>query len=69
MRCVWCGKEIRFEPGRGWVHAEGGAYVLRCPECGWTGAPYPAPERCPRCGSPRLRDDHRALPNFAEERR
>jgi DNA-directed RNA polymerase subunit RPC12/RpoP len=59
--CIWCGEPLRFVPGRGWVHEEGGSYVMRCRQCGWKGAPYPSPAQCPRCGSEGLRDDHCAL--------
>jgi ribosomal protein S27E len=59
--CHWCGEPLRFT-ARGWVHAEGGMYVMRCPDCGWSGAPYPSPVRCPKCASSAVRDDHCALP-------
>lgn len=62
MKCMWCKQELRFT-GRGWVHAEGGTYMMRCPDCGWRGAPYPSPTACPRCGSRNVRDDHAALPD------
>lgn len=60
--CRWCGEPLCFRPGRGWTHAEGGVYVVRCESCGWRGAPYPSPITCPRCGSKDVRDDHCALP-------
>lgn len=63
-KCVWCGAPLRFEPGRGWVHPEGGGYVVRCGRCGWKGAPHPSPRRCPRCGGP-VWDDHCALPRMS----
>ncbi|HWO72712.1 MAG TPA: hypothetical protein VNN21_04070 [Dehalococcoidia bacterium] len=43
------------------VHSEGGAYAVRCADCDWYGSPYPSPEACPRCGSPRLADDHAVI--------
>jgi len=62
--CYRCGERLKFILLRkdGWVHQGGGAYVMRCPQCGWRGAPYPSPARCPRCGSRGLRDDHCAFP-------
>lgn len=60
--CLHCASPLRFEPARGWVHPDGGFYVMRCPECGWMGAPHPSPARCPQCKSPKLRDDHVARP-------
>jgi len=61
-RCLYCGDLLRFEPGRGWVHSEGGTYRVRCGNCGWEGAPFPTPTHCPRCGSRDVRDDHCATP-------
>lgn len=66
--CQWCGEPLHFVPGRGWVHEEGGLYVMYCPKCRWRGAPYPSPKVCPRCGSKEVRDHHCALP-MAEERK
>jgi len=62
LPCLWCRAPLRFLPGRGWTHLEGGTYVVYCPSCGWKDAPYPSPSRCPRCGSRQLRDDHCATP-------
>ena len=67
--CHRCGEPVAFT-ARGWVHQGGGAYVVRpdgrpsgrCADCGWRGAPYPSPARCPQCGSRELRDDHCAQP-------
>jgi len=59
--CSRCGQLLRFVRGRGWVHPEGGTYAMRCPDCDWTGAPYPSPMDCPQCGSRKLRDDHCVL--------
>jgi primosomal protein N' len=61
--CHWCKEPLRFVRDRGWVHAEGGSYVMRCDKCGWQGAPYPSPTSCPHCGSKQLRDLHCALPS------
>lgn len=60
-QCLWCGGPLYFVPGRGWVHPQGSGYVVFCEECGWKGAPYPSPQRCPRCGG-KVKDDHCALP-------
>ena len=27
--CVWCGEELKFELGRGWVHMDGQLYKKR----------------------------------------
>jgi DNA-directed RNA polymerase subunit RPC12/RpoP len=59
--CQWCGQSLTFSH-RGWVHQDGGIYAMRCPDCGWQGARYPSPVRCPRCESRALRDDHCAQP-------
>ena len=60
--CHWCKESLTFVIGKGWVHPEGGLYAMRCPDCGWTGAPYPSPRECPRCGGNNMRDDHCAMP-------
>jgi|FLYL01.1.fsa_nt_gi ribosomal protein S27E len=62
--CHWCGELLHFTT-RGWVHQEGGTYVMRCPNCGWSGAPYPSPVRCPNCASAAVRDDHCVLPQWS----
>ena len=62
-KCHWCGRELIWD-GR-WVHKDGGGlYWMECPDCGWGGAPagYPAPVKCPKCGSKKIRDHHCALP-------
>lgn len=64
-KCVHCGQELRFHPVRGWVHPEGGTYMVECQCCGWLGASYPSPIVCPYCGSDRVYDHHAARP--AEE--
>lgn len=60
--CLYCNEELMWVPGRGWVHKEGGVYVMFCPVCNWEGAPYPSPITCPRCGSNRVHDNHCAAP-------
>jgi len=60
--CLYCGEELRFIRGRGYVHKQGGTYSMFCPTCGWRGSPFPSPTKCPLCGSYELRDDHCALP-------
>jgi len=63
MVCHWCKQPLTFDPQRGWVHPEGGLYVMYCKACGWEGAPYPSPTTCPNCGDTHsLRDKHAALP-------
>lgn len=59
--CNWCGEELRWMGGRGWVHAEGGIVMMHCPACSWRGAPEQSPQTCPKCGHPGIRDDHVAL--------
>jgi rubrerythrin len=57
--CGRCGDRLIFTPTRGWVHSEGGTYVMRCEKCGYRGAPWPSPKACPSCGAVReFRDDH-----------
>jgi primosomal protein N' len=60
--CTYCQESLIFVAGRGYVHRDGGTYKMACPTCGWTGAPYPSPVRCPDCGSNTVRDDHCAQP-------
>jgi DNA-directed RNA polymerase subunit RPC12/RpoP len=61
MICLHCEQTLTHSSWRGWMHPEGGLYMVVCPKCGWKGAPYPAPLACPTCGSKRLRDDHCAF--------
>lgn len=66
--CRHCRGPIRFERGRGYVHANGGgSYEMSCPGCGWVGTPYPSPTRCPSCGSTEVRDDHIAEPDHSRQ--
>ena len=60
--CRWCGQTLRFDAARGWVHPQGGAYMMKCRRCGWKGALWPSPTRCPACGSASLEDDHCVMP-------
>lgn len=64
--CLYCedAGTLTFVIGQGWVHQQGGTYMMRCPDCGWKGALSPSPVHCPRCGSKALRDDHCATPRF-----
>ena len=62
--CLYCRQLLSWDQRTGWTHPEGGGYMQRCPECGWTGAPFPSRARCPGCGSPELRDDHCAQPDY-----
>lgn len=61
-RCMYCDQRVRFDNRRGWVHPEGGAYMVKCKDCGWHGAPYPSPITCPECGSENVVDDHCVRP-------
>jgi len=62
MKCAHCNQQLRFEPGKGWVHRGGSPYVTRCVKCGhqenttgiWV---------CPRCRGEMV-DDHRAIPMY-----
>ena len=69
MTCQFCEEPLRFVTGRGYVHQEGGTYVMRCPDCGWRGAPYPSAVSCPSCGSKAIRDDHCATAVIASPTR
>lgn len=68
-QCYWCDQELTFVRWRGWVHPEGGAYMMICPDCGWRGAPYPSPMDCPRCDSHNLRSEHCVYPVSEIERK
>lgn len=61
MKCCWCGEELKYVKGRGWLHAAGGLYMVRCKSCGWKAAPPNTPKFCPECGGDVV-DDHYALP-------
>ncbi len=68
MKCHWCGREIYFGKGVGWVHEDGGGiYWQRCSSCGCEFSHYPAVFECPRCGSKDVVDDHCVLPVVDEE--
>jgi len=60
--CMYCGEVIKRRPGRQWEHLQGGSFYMYCPDCGWKGAPFPCPGKCPACGSKNLRIDHVARP-------
>jgi len=62
MICATCKQTLSHDHVRGWLHAEGGTYMVCCPACGWKGAPYPSPLVCPTCGFKSLHDDHCASP-------
>ena len=62
MICQTCKQALTHDNRRGWLHPEGGFYMVVCVACGWRGAPYPAPLTCPKCGNTELRDDHGAFP-------
>jgi DNA-directed RNA polymerase subunit RPC12/RpoP len=61
--CAWCGRELKFDRKRGYVHPGGALYIQRCERCGAEVDAFPYPERCPVCGG-RLVDDHCALPRW-----
>lgn len=68
MVCLHCGEPIDFRRGRGFVHVNGGgSYMMECPNCGWQGAPYPSPARCPNCGNIKIRDNHCAHPDYSKD--
>ncbi len=61
--CLYCNEQLTFKAGVGWVHPGGGAYVMRCDECGFMAARMPSPTSCPACGAVRAwKDDHCAHP-------
>jgi hypothetical protein len=62
MICQSCDQALTHSSVRGWLHPEGGRYMVYCSDCGWKGAPYPSPVICPNCDSKKLRDDHCAFP-------
>ena len=62
MICSTCKQTLIHDRARGWLHPEGGMFMVICPACGWKAAPYPSPVICPNCGSKKLRDDHGAFP-------
>jgi len=66
MNCLYCGQPLAWVRERGYVHLDGGgSYMMRCPDCGWQGAPYPSPVSCPQCGCKNVRDDHCAAPSHS----
>lgn len=61
MKCLYCGKEVKFVNGRGWIHVDCDSfYIMRCKNCGYQGA---TAVTCPNCGSKNYVDDHCALPD------
>jgi len=64
--CHWCGRELRFDSKRGYVHVNGTPYLQRCEKCGETFDIHPYPDKCPKCGG-KLLDDHCALPRRCED--
>lgn len=68
--CIYCREPITYATARScWAHTNGGgAYMMSCLKCGYVGAPYPAPVRCPGCGDQtRFMDTHCAMPDPKEE--
>ena len=61
--CQHCRQELKFVQGRGWVHPEGGSYMMRCTNCGHKKALFPPPTSCPNCGASGNKwiDDHCVL--------
>jgi DNA-directed RNA polymerase subunit RPC12/RpoP len=59
--CHWCGRELKFDSKKGYVHSSGALYIQQCEKCGETFDIYPYPDRCPKCGG-KLLDHHCALP-------
>lgn len=59
--CMYCHRAVTFGYRQGWIHVDGGAYVMRCPDCGWEDSPIENLIDCPNCGGRKLRDDHHAL--------
>ena len=68
QKCMYCGEELRFVPGKGWVHASDGqlykqkwVYPRICRKCG----SRLQDGYCSKCGiqyEKELVDDHCALP-------
>lgn len=73
MKCLWCGEELKFVRGKGWVHQDGKLYKTKkvyprfCRKChnrlhnGF----------CNICGIQYEKeevDDHCALPDFSSEK-
>lgn len=62
--CKFCGEPLVYDESRGFVHQEGGIYLMVCFDCGYQAAPFPVPVKCPRCGSKNWGDHHAAFPVF-----
>jgi hypothetical protein len=67
VKCLYCSQQIVFKPGKGWIHQEGGIYMMLCLNCGWLGAPSGKVTSCPVCGSHKVVDDHAAWPDRSEK--
>ncbi len=51
MRCQYCGELLKFEKGRGWVHANSqGEYYFHCEGCGFYATCKRYLSTCPTCG-------------------
>lgn len=62
--CLHCSGPAAFVPGEGWIHEDGGAYLMRCDACGHKESPKAGqtPGSCPACAAVReWRDDHYVL--------
>ena len=66
--CAYCGQELVFKEGKGYVHQGGGIYIQICKECGWRGSHSPAVVECPECGSRNIIDDHCSMPWYVRDK-
>ena len=63
MKCHWCGRELIFKAGIGWIHKDTNSiYIMYCRKCGYGGGQATA---CPKCGSKDYVDHHCALPDYS----
>jgi len=68
MKCKWCGEELKFIRGKGWVHQDGKLYKTRLvypSECRVCHTKLTDDGYCYRCGIYYKKeevDDHCALP-------
>jgi hypothetical protein len=60
--CLHCERPLVYSQDHGWIHFEGGRYVVRCGVCTWSDSPAAPLTRCGNCGATALRDDHLAMP-------
>jgi hypothetical protein len=70
--CAHCKQPLKFVAPKGWVHPQGRAYMMECPDCKWIGEQPAdkitfATDICPNCKvQGKLMDNHVAHPQLVK---